>query len=182
MRRREFIMLVGAMAAWPIAARAQQLEQIRRIGVLMPYPADDPVAHERVNAFDEALHKLGWTEGRNVRIDNRFSGGDADNIRKAATELAALKPDVILANGGVAVRPLQEATRTVPIVFVNVLDAVGGGYVASLAKPGGNATGFTAIEYGLSAKWLELLKQIAPDLERVAVLRNPIAPGAPEDS
>ena len=172
MKRREFITLVGGIAAWPLAARAQQAERMRRIGVLMPLAANDPEGQARVAVFVKGLHGLGWTVGRNVRIDIRWSAGDADEIRKYAAELTALTPDVILANGASAIGPLLQATRTVPIVFAVVSDPVGAGFVDSLARPGGNATGFTLFEYGISGKWLELLKQIAPRVTRVAVLRD----------
>ena len=163
MRRREFITLFGgAAAAWPLAARAQQRERMRRIGVFMDYPADDPEGQVRNAAFLQGLEELGWTDGRNVRIDYRWGVGDADRFRRYAAELVALAPDVILASGTATVGPLLQATRTVPIVFASVADPVGAGFVASLARPGGNATGFTVFEYGLSAKWLELLKEIAP--------------------
>jgi len=171
-KRREFITLVGGIAAWPLAARAQQAERMRRIGVLMPLAANDPEGQARVAVFVKGLHGLGWTVGRNVRIDIRWSAGDADEIRKYAAELTALTPDVILANGASAIGPLLQATRTVPIVFAVVSDPVGAGFVDSLARPGGNATGFTLFEYGISGKWLELLKQIAPRVTRVAVLRD----------
>jgi len=151
---------------------------MRRIGVLMNLAADDPESSARVTAFAQGLQQLGWTDGRNVRIETRWAAGDADRYRKSATELVALMPDVILATGTSAVVPLQQATRTVPIVFVNVVDPVGAGLVASLARPGGNATGFTLYEYGMSGKWLELLKEIAPRVTRAAVLRDPArAPG-----
>ena len=178
MRRREFILaLGGAAVAWPLAARAQP-ERMRRIGVLMNLAADDPESSARLTAFLQGLQQLGWTDGRNVRIDTRWAAGDADRYRKSATELVALMPDVILATGTSAVAPLQQATRTVPIVFVQVIDPVGAGLVASLARPGGNATGFTLFEYGMSGKWLELLKEIAPRVTRAAVLRDPAsAPG-----
>jgi putative ABC transport system substrate-binding protein len=174
MNRRKFITLLGgAAAAWPLAARAQQRERIRRIGVLMPLAADDPEAQVRIGAFLQRLAQLGWTIGRNVQIDQRWSaGGDADVMRKYAEELVALAPDVILANGGAAVGPLLQATRAVPVVFAVVPDPVGAGFVESLARPGGNATGFILFEYGISAKWLELLKQIAPDVTRVAIFRD----------
>jgi putative tryptophan/tyrosine transport system substrate-binding protein len=169
MRRREFIMLIGgAVAAWPVAARAQQ----RRIGVLMSRAADDPEGQARIAAFVEGLQQLGWTDGRNVRIDTRWPVDDAERSR-SAQELVALAPDVILASASVNVAALQSITRSVPIVFANVVDPVGAGFVASLARPGGNTTGFSAFEYSLSGKWLELLKQIAPNLTRVAVLRDP---------
>jgi putative ABC transport system substrate-binding protein len=174
MGRREFVSLVGSAAvAWQIAARAQQPERIRRIGVLMSLAADDPESMARITPFLQALRELGWTDGRNVRIDYRWAAGDADRFRKYATELVALAPDVILAASTPIVAALQHATRTVPIVFVTVTDPVGGGFVASLARPGGNATGFTVFEYDISAKWLELLKQIAPGVTRAAVIRDP---------
>jgi ABC-type uncharacterized transport system substrate-binding protein len=174
MKRREFIALVGGRAVtWPLAARAQQLpDRMRSIGALAGIE-NDAEGQARLAAFLQALRQLGWTDGRNVRIDSRWGGGDADNIRKQAVELAALAPDVILAAGGAAVGPLLQATRTVPIVFVIVPDPVGAGFVDSLARPGGNATGFINFEYSISAKWLELLKQIAPGVTRVAVLRDP---------
>jgi putative tryptophan/tyrosine transport system substrate-binding protein len=173
-KRREFITLLGgAAAAWPLAAGAQQQERMRRIGVLMNLASDDLDSSRRVTAFVQGLEELGWTDGRNLRIDTRWAAGDADRVRTYAGELVALAPDVILATGGTTVGPLQQTTRTVPIVFVQVPDPVGAGYVASLARPGGNATGFTNLEYGLSGKWLELLKQIAPRVTRAAVLRDP---------
>src|SRR5262249_44515651 len=162
MRRREFITLLGCGAAWPFVARAQQSDQMRRIGVLQVLADDDPEAVVRHAAFEKALQALGWTVGRNVRIDYRWGGGDANRIRKAAAELVALGPDVILTSGSVTVAPVLQATRNVPIVFVLVVDPVGGGLVESLAHPGGNATGFITFEYSLSAKWLEMLKEIAP--------------------
>jgi putative ABC transport system substrate-binding protein len=172
--RREFITLLGgAAAAWPIAARAQQGERMRRIGVLLPAAADDAVFQARVGAFLQGLALLGWTIGRNVRIEIRWSGGKADDARRYAAELAALAPDVILAHGTSTVRPLLQATRTVPIVFPIAGDPVGAGLVDSLARPGGNATGFMSSEYSTSAKWLELLKEIAPGVTRVAVLQDP---------
>jgi len=174
LRRREFIWLLGGAAAWPMAARAQQGEPIRRIGVLSGSGgADDPDPKERYAAFLQRLQQLGWIDGRNVRIDTRWPAGDADSIRKYAAELAALAPDVIMASGTSIVGPLLQATRTVPIVFAGVADPVGAGFVESLARPGGNVTGFMQFEYSLSAKWLELLKQIAPGVTRVAVLRDP---------
>jgi putative ABC transport system substrate-binding protein len=173
MRRREFITLVGGAAAWPLAARAQQGERMRRVGVLFGLAADDPETQARHTAFVQGLQELGWTDGRNVRIDTRWGAGDADRVRRYAAELVALAPDAILATGTTVVGPLQRATRTVPIVFVNVSDPVGAGLVASLAQPGGNATGFAALEYGFSGKWLELLKQIAPRVSRAAVVRDP---------
>jgi putative tryptophan/tyrosine transport system substrate-binding protein len=176
MRRREFIALLGGMAALPLAARAQQPERVRRIGILLPAAADDPAWQAWVGAFLQALGELGWTIGRNVRIDTRWAGANAAEIRRHAAELAALAPDVILAAGTSTVGPLLQATRTVPVVFPNVGDPLGAGFVESLARPGGNATGFLAFEYSLSGKWLELLKEIAPGVTRVAVLRDPATP------
>jgi ABC-type uncharacterized transport system substrate-binding protein len=175
LKRREFITLLGgAAAAWPVAAGAQQLERMRRIGVLMASAADDSENQARMAAFLQGLAQLGWTDGRNVRIDTRWATTNADDLRRHAAELAALAPDVLVAASGTAtVAPLLQATRTVPIVFVAVVDPVGAGFVASLARPGGNATGFTMFEYGLSGKWLELLKEIAPSITRAAVLRDP---------
>src|SRR5438093_6073186 len=173
MKRREFMTLLGgAAAAWPLAARAQQADRVRRIGVLMYLAADDAEGQARLAAFAQALKQLGWSEDRNLRIDTRWA--NADDIGRHAAELAALAPDVLLAATGTATAaPLLQATRTVPIVFVTVIDPVGAGFVASLAQPGGNATGFTIYEYGMSGKWLELLKEIAPSVTRVAVLRDP---------
>ena len=172
MRRREFITLIGGAAAWPLAARAQQADRMRRIGVLMNTTAN---AEQQTNlaAFLQGLQQLGWTDGRNVRIDTRWAGGDALEIRRHAGELAALAQDVILTTGTAGMGPLLQATHTIPIVFNNVADPVGAGFVDSLARPGGNATGFLLVEYGIGAKWLELLKQIAPRVTRVAVLRDP---------
>jgi putative ABC transport system substrate-binding protein len=173
MKRRAFITwLGGAAVAWPLAARAQQGERMRRIGVLLPATADSPEFQARLGAFHQGLALLGWTIGRNVRIDTRWAANAAD-IRRHAAELAALAPDVILAHGASTVGPLLQATRTVPIVFPVVIDPVGAGFVASLARPGGNATGFTIYEYSMSGKWLELLKEIAPRVTRAAVLRDP---------
>jgi putative tryptophan/tyrosine transport system substrate-binding protein len=175
MRRRDFVALLGgAAASLPLAARAQQGEGMRRIGVLMASAADDSENQARMAAFLQGLAQLGWTDGRNVRIDIRWATTNADDLRRDAAELAAPAPDVLVAASGTAtVAPLLQATRTVPIVFVVVVDPVGAGFVASLARPGGNATGFTMFEYGLSGKWLELLKQIAPSTTRAAVLRDP---------
>jgi putative tryptophan/tyrosine transport system substrate-binding protein len=174
LKRREFITLLGAVAAaWPLATRAQQGEQMRRIGVLMSFAADHPESQPRLAAFQQGLQQLGWIDGRNVRIDHYWGGADANRIRKYAAELVALAPDVILANGSVVVAPLLQTTRAVPIVFVYVPDPVGAGFVDSLARPGGNATGFIQSEYGMSAKWLELLKEIAPGMTRAAVIRDP---------
>jgi putative ABC transport system substrate-binding protein len=172
-RRELLATLGGAAAAWPLAARGQQTERMRRVGVLMNLTADDDDASPRVTALAQGLQQLGWTAGRNVRIDYRWGAVDADRSRRYATELLALAPDVILASSSPAVAALQQATPTVPIVFVNIIDPVGAGFVDSLAQPGGNATGFISYEYGLSAKLLELLREIAPELKRVAVLRDP---------
>ncbi len=176
MRRREFMTLAGGAAAWPLAARAQQAARMRRIGVLMSIAADDPELQRRMTAFVQGLQELGWTDGRNVRIDTRWSAADADLGRKYAAELVALAPDVILAAGGTVVGALLQASRTVPIVFTLTVDPVGAGFVSSLARPGGNATGFISYEYGLSGKWLELLKEIAPRVTRAAVLRDTTIP------
>jgi putative ABC transport system substrate-binding protein len=177
MRRRAFISLLGGAAAtWPVAVRAQQPQQVRRIGVLMNVAADDPEAPARVGAFSQGLAELGWTIGRNVRIDYRWYAGSADAARKYATELVALAPDVILTSGTLGVTAIQQVTRPVPIVFTLVADPVGAGFINSLAQPGGNATGFMLFEYSLSGKWLELLKQIAPRMTRAAVLRDQTNP------
>jgi putative tryptophan/tyrosine transport system substrate-binding protein len=173
MRRREFISFLGGAAAWPLGARAQQPERMRRIGALSGIAVDDPESQVRIAAFVEVLQQLGWTNGRNVQIDHRWGGGDPNNIRKQAAELVALAPDVILATGGSATEQLLRATRTVPIVFVIVPDPVGSGLVNRLSRPGGNVTGFMAYEYNLSGKWLELLKQTAPAVTQAAVLRDP---------
>jgi putative tryptophan/tyrosine transport system substrate-binding protein len=179
MIRREFITLLGGVAAWPVVARGQQAEQVRRIGVLQNLAADDPEGHARLAAFVERLQQLGWTEGRNLRIDIRWGAGDGELNRKYASELVALAPDAILAVTSLAVGALQRATRTIPIVFVQVADPVGAGFVEDMARPGGQTTGFTIFEYGISGKWLELLKEIAPHVRRVAVLRDPtVAAGA----
>jgi len=173
MRRRDFMSVVGgAAAAWPLAARAQQREQVRRVGILLPATADDAVWQDRVGAFLQALGLLGWTIGRNVRIDTRWATTNAAEIRRHAAELAALAPDAILAGGTSSVWPMLQATRSVPIVFTLANDPVGAGYVDSLARPGGNATGFMNWEFSIGAKWLELLRQIAPGVTRVAVLRD----------
>jgi len=171
--RRKFIALIGGAAAWPLAARAQQGEPMRRIGALMSTAADDPEGQTRIAAFQQGLQQFGWTIGRNVRIDSRWPVGDSERTRRYAAELVALAPDVILATGSAAAAPLLQATRTVPVVFVIVPDPVGAGFVNSLARPGGNATGFIQFEYGISGKWLELLKQIAPGVTRAAILRDP---------
>jgi putative ABC transport system substrate-binding protein len=173
-RRREFITLLGgATVACPLAARAQQPDRMRRIGVLMPLAADSPDVQARTAAFLQGLQQLGWNVGQNVLIDTRWSAGDVAGNQKYAAELVALAPDVILANGSAAAGPLLQATRTVPIVFTSITDPVGAGFVDSLARPGGNATGFTSFEYGNSGKWLELLKEITPRVTRAAVLRDP---------
>jgi putative tryptophan/tyrosine transport system substrate-binding protein len=172
MNRREIITLLGGTTAWPLAARAQQPEQVRRIGVLMILAADDPEGQARLAAFAQGLQELGWTVGRNVQIDYRWGAGDADRTHRYAAELVALAPDVIVASGTSTVAPLQRATRSVPIVFAGVADPVGAGFVESLARPGGNATGFMLFEFGMSGKWLELLKQIAPRVTRAAVIRD----------
>jgi putative ABC transport system substrate-binding protein len=178
-RRKFLATLGGAAVAWPFAARAQQPERMRRVGVLIPLAADDPESPARVTALAQGLQQLGWTDGRNLRIDYRWAAGDPDRHRISAAELVALAPDVILAGSSPAVTALQQLTRTVPIVFVSVVDPVGAGFVESLARPAGNTTGFTYFEYGMSAKWLELLKEIAPRVTRAAVLRDPtIASGA----
>ena len=175
MKRRAFISLIGGAAvAWPLAARAQQAQRMRRIGVFMNYAEDDPQSQVRLASFLHGLQELGWTAGRNVQIDYRWGVGDADRNRRNAAELVALAPDVILASASAVTAALQQTTRTVPIVFVNVLDPVGAGFVQSMARPGGNATGFTPFEYGMSGRWLELLQQIAPGVRRAVVLQNPI--------
>jgi len=173
MRRRDFITVGGVAAAWPLVASAQQLERVRRVGVLMPLPADDTEAQARVTTFQQALQGLGWTDGRNVHIDTRWSAGNASDTRKHAEELVALAPDVIFASGSPGIGSALQATRTIPIVFAIVPDPVGAGYVQSLSQPGGNATGFMMFEYSLCAKWLALLKEIAPGVTRAAVLRDP---------
>jgi putative ABC transport system substrate-binding protein len=177
MRRRNFITLLGGAAAtWPLTVRAQQREQMKRIGILLPGTADNPVFQARLAAFYQELALLGWSIDRNVRIDTHWATANAAEIRKHADELAALAPDVILATGDSTVPPLLQATRTVPIVFPLAGDPVGAGFVDSLARPGGNATGFMIYEYGMGGKWLELLKEIAPNVTRVAVLRDPASP------
>jgi putative ABC transport system substrate-binding protein len=174
MKRREFVTLLSsAVVAWPLAARAQQADRMRRVGVLETRAADDPEGQARLALFLQGLQELGWTDGRNVRIDYRWAAADADRAHTYAAELVALAPDVIVAAAGPSMAALRQITRTVPIVFANVIDPVGAGYVARLARPGGNATGFTLFEYSLSGKWLELLKEIAPNLTRIAILREP---------
>jgi putative ABC transport system substrate-binding protein len=177
MHRRHAMTLLGGAAAWPLAARAQQQpERMRRIGVLMNRAADDPDGQTRVAAFQQALQELGWADGRNVRIEIRWGEDNVDRERRYAAELVALAPDVVLASGGLSVAALQQVTRTLPIVFTSVIDPVGAGSVETLARPGGNTTGFMLFEYSLSGKWLDLLKQIAPGVTRVAVLRDPGVP------
>jgi putative tryptophan/tyrosine transport system substrate-binding protein len=174
MRRRDFVTLLGGIVViWPLAAQSQSGERVRRIGMLMTLARDDPDGRARDEAFRQALQSLGWNDGRNVHIDYRWSAGDAERIRKDATELVALAPDAILTNGAAGTAPLLEATRTVPVVFVLVADPVGAGFVSSLAHPRGNATGFVAVEYNIGGKWLELLKDIAPGMTQVAVVRDP---------
>jgi putative ABC transport system substrate-binding protein len=172
-RRRQFIVTLSSAAAWPLAVRAQQSARMRRIGVLMNTVSDDAEGQARLAAFHQGLQQLGWTVGHNVRIDYRWAAGDADRHRRYAAELVALAPDIILASASTSTMSLQQLTRTVPIVFVNVIDPVGAGFVESLARPGGNVTGFVIFEYALAAKWLELFKEIAPQVARVAVLRDP---------
>jgi putative ABC transport system substrate-binding protein len=176
LNRRSFITLLGGAAAWPLAARAQQGERMRRIGVLSILAADDPGGRAYLGAFQQELQQLGWIEGRNMRLDHRPAAGDAERVRQYAADLAALAPDVILATSGTVLPALLQATRSVPIVFVQVIDPVGAGFVDSLARPGGNVTGFLTFEFGISGKWLELLKQLAPRVIRAAVLRDPDIP------
>jgi ABC-type uncharacterized transport system substrate-binding protein len=176
LKRRQFITLRGGAAAWPLASRAQQAERMRRIGILLPVAADDAEFQTRVGAPLQGLQQLGWAIGRNVRIDTRWAGASAVEIRRHAAELVALAPDVILAHGVPTLGPLLQATRIVPIVFPTAADPVAAGFIDSLARPGGNATGFMDLEYGMAGKWLELLKQIASGVTRVAVLRDPATP------
>src|SRR5215217_2560635 len=174
MNRREFVALVASIASGlPGAVRAQQAVPMRHVGVLTPLAEGDPVGRARIAAFQEGLRELGWIDGHNLRIEYRWAGGNPADARKYATEFAALSPEIILTGGSVLVGPLLQATRTIPIVFVHVPDPVGAGFVDSLSRPGGNATGFVQFEYGLGAKWLELLKQIAPNITRTAILRDP---------
>ena len=172
-KRRTFLAILGGAAAWPLAARAQQPDRMRRVGVLNSITADDPDAPPRIAAFAQGLQQLGWTIGRNVRIDYRWGASEAEQTRKHAAELVALSPDVLVGTTAAIVAALQQATRTVPIVFAAVIDPVGAGLISSLARPGGNTTGFTIFEYGMSGKWLELLKQLAPSITQVAILRDP---------
>jgi putative tryptophan/tyrosine transport system substrate-binding protein len=176
MRRRAFIGLLGGTVVWPVVTRAQQSERMRRIGVLMNRAADDPQGQARLAAFQQGLQQLGWTDGGNARIETRWAADDVDRERRSAAELVALAPDIVLASGTLSVTALQHVSSTLPIVFVGVTDPVGAGLVDSLARPGGNVTGFMIYEYNLSGKWLELLKQIAPSVTRVAVIRNPDNP------
>ena len=174
MKRREFITLLGgAAAAWPVVARAQQGERVRCVGILQNFPENDPVASVLNATFLKELRRSGWAVGNNIRIETRWAGNRSDDIRRHVAELVALTPDVILANGTSTLGPLLQVSRTIPIVFVQVTDPVGSGYVESLAKPGGNATGFSTREYGVSGKWLEVLKQIAPSVTRAGVIRHP---------
>jgi len=180
MRRRAFITLLGgAAAAWPLAARAQQGERMPRIGVLTSFASDDPAEQTYILAFTQALAQSGWIDGRNARIDIRWGAGDPERIRRYAAELVALAPGVILTVSSAATGPLLQATRTVPVVFVEVAEPVGAGFVETLARPGGNATGFMLFEYGIGAKWLELLKEIAPGVKRVAFLQDPAIAAGP---
>ena len=172
MKRRTFIAGLGSAATWPLVARAQQPPRLRRIGVLLSLPPDDPILPARVTAFAQALQELGWTDGRNMGIDYRFAGSDPDRIRRFGLELAALEPDLLVAEGAIVTHVLQQASPTVPIVFVLASDPVGEGLVTSLARPGGNTTGFALWEYGIGVKWLQLLKEIAPNVTRAAVIRD----------
>jgi putative ABC transport system substrate-binding protein len=180
LKRRGFITLLSGAAAWPLSARAQQSERVRRIGVLMPLAESDPEGRARIAAFRDGLGKLGWIEGREVQIEYRWSAGDPDRARAYAAELVKLKPDVIFAAATSSLAALQRETRGVPIVFAQVSDPVGAGFVASLARPGGNLTGFAQFEYAICAKWLELLKQIAPKVSRVAIIYDPANPETKE--
>jgi putative ABC transport system substrate-binding protein len=175
MRRRAFLALLGATAGWPLGLRGEPQDRIRRIGILLNLALDDPESEAFVAAFSRGLNDLGWSDGRNVRIDYRAGAGDAERYRKYAAELVALSPDVILAGNSTIVRVVQQLTRTIPIVFAGGTDPVGGGLVASLARPGGNVTGFSSFEFEMAGKWLELLKQAAPGVTRAAVLRDPTA-------
>jgi putative ABC transport system substrate-binding protein len=174
--RRAVIAGLGSAAAWPLAARTQQPERMRRVGILLPATADDVDFQARVSAFLQGLQRLGWMSGQNVQIDIRWATPDAEVVRRNAAELAAQGPDVILAFGASTVGPMLQATRRVPIVFPAAADPVGAGFVRSLSRPGGNVTGFMSFEYGIGGKWLELLKEIAPKVTRVAVLRDPVIP------
>jgi putative tryptophan/tyrosine transport system substrate-binding protein len=176
MRRREFITLLGGTAVtWPVAARAQQSERVRRVGVLFSLAESDPESVARREAFDQALKELGWIKGGNLRIEYRWAGNDPELMRKFVAELVTLAPDVIIASGNLAILPMVRATRDIPIIFLQMIDPVGSGLIETMARPGGNVTGFTQFEYSLAGKWLELLKEIAPNLSRVAVLRDATA-------
>ena len=179
MKRRAFIAGVGSTAAWPVVARGQEPNRIRRVGVLMVAAAGDPEMNRRLAAFQGELTRLGWVDGRNIKFEMRWGAGDPNSIQAAANDLASLAPDLIIANGSSAMDAMQRATRTVPILFVVVPDPVGAGYADSLAHPGGNATGFAQYEYGIGAKWLELLKEVAPDVKRVGILRDPAITSGP---
>jgi putative ABC transport system substrate-binding protein len=172
-KRREFITFLGGAAAWPVASLAQQSQRVRRVGILNILATDDPEAHARKAVFEQTLEQLGWSVGRDLKIENRQVGADLDSLRRYAAELAALTPDVILSIGSLTLAPLQQATRTIPIVFVNVPDPVGAGFVENMAHPGGNITGFSNFEYSMSGKWAEMLKQVAPKLTRALVFRDP---------
>ena len=178
-KRREFITLLGGAVAWPLVARAQQRERMRSVGVLTPFAAHNTEGQNRVTAFAQALQQLGWSVGQNARLHYRWGDGTSATMQKYAAELVALAPDVILADSSAALSPLLQATQTIPIVFAIVADPVGAGYVETLARPGGNATGFTPFEYGVAGKWLELLKEIAPRVTRAAVLRDPAIAAGP---
>ena len=173
MRRREFLGILGGAVVWPVASESQQAERVRRVGLLNILGPDDPEAQARRAVFEQTLEQLGWTVGRDLKIETRQIGGDLDSLRRYAAELVALAPDVIFGIGSLPVASLQQATRTIPIVFVNVPDPVGAGFVESMAHPGGNITGFSSFEYSMSGKWAELLKQIAPNVTRALVLRDP---------
>jgi putative ABC transport system substrate-binding protein len=178
-KRREFITLLGGAAAWPLAVHAQQGERPRRIGVLLVTVADDPEMSRRLTALQGGLGRRGWVEGRNLRVERRWAAGDPERIRSAAAELVALAPDVIIVNGSSGMDAMQRATRTVPVVFVVVPDPVGAGYAERLARPGGNATGFAQFEFGIGAKWLELLKEVSPNLKRAGIIRDPTITAGP---
>jgi putative ABC transport system substrate-binding protein len=171
--RREVITLLGGAATWPIASKAQQSQRVRRVGILNILASDDPEAHARKAVFEQTLEQLGWSVGRDLKIESRQVGGDVDSLRRYAAELVALTPDVILSIGSISLAPLHQATRIIPIVFVNVPDPVGAGFVESMAHPGGNITGFSNFEYSMSGKWAEMLKQAAPNLTRALVFRDP---------
>jgi ABC-type uncharacterized transport system substrate-binding protein len=182
-RRREFVVTLGSAAtAWPFAARAQQGERVRRVGVLMNLAPEDPESQRRVIAFVQGLQDLGWTDGRNVRIETRWGASDPERNRRYAAELVALAPDVILASGTPVLVALQRESRSIPIVFTAIVDPVGAGFAERLSRPGGNATGFTLFDYAISGKWLELLKELLPSVTRVAVIRDPVIPKASASS